>query len=398
MGRRRVWLGFFAATCAVFFAAWVGTRALRRHWVARHSPIERLDPDGFTLHVVDIFDRPIAGARVAIGRRASIGVPSLDWAATVTDGEGRVLIHLHGAFGAFGVWVVPAGSALRYDAAGGGAIPEISGPMGRRPAEIVRVVVDPFMRPLRARVVDERGAPVARADVVIRRGDGFPAEGELRLETDAEGRFSAPRVPSGRYQVLVTGHSPERVREVRLQAGETSTVIVLPDVTTLSGTLSGFQTDAIVQIVAEDAPARRLLVSGSDFAVANVPRGEVIVGVIAGSTVDIETLRVDPPAPATIRLAPRPAAHIEVLVTDGVESRFWVPSCAAFLSRPTGSVGPVPLRRAARNAFVFEFDAPIGESVDVECDYGEDQRGHARLDDVRAAPMRPLVVELRPRY
>src|SRR5262249_49654859 len=150
---------------------------------------------------------------------------------------------------------------------------------------------------------------------LIRRGDGYASEGELRLQTRADGGFSA-NVPSGHYWALVTSHNPERVRDFPIEAAdEISTVLILPDVTTLVGTLSGFPGEVAVQIIAKDAPPRGIFVSNGDFTVPNVPRGELLLGVIAGSAIAIETVRVEPPALATVHLAPRPVARVKAQAT-----------------------------------------------------------------------------------
>lgn len=122
------------------------------------------------------------------------------------------------------------------------------------PAETpVRVVLSLASR-LTGRVVDESGAPVEAAQVVLRREDGASRPLAKAGQTDDEGRFTLEGVASGRFALDASaqGYLPAQVEEVEVPLGK-DLEVVLRQGAALEGTVTTVEGDpaagAVVRVL-----------------------------------------------------------------------------------------------------------------------------------------------------
>ena len=81
-------------------------------------------------------------------------------------------------------------------------------PVARGDGEVI-IVASPPTASLRARVVEAEGMPAAKAAVQLRLV-GF--DEQLRLQTDADGRFATELLPAGEFELRIQSHGPELLR------------------------------------------------------------------------------------------------------------------------------------------------------------------------------------------
>lgn len=191
--------------------------------------------------VVDSQGTPLPGTAVLalperIGEAGVPGTPGED--TGTSDGTGRFeLLSLH------------AGSFYEVRAVRPGYLPASIKPLTPAPSRDsapLKIVLSPA-RPVRGRVLDDTGRPVAGAEVRLAtaRAPGIrrpPKEPDQPLEegspfaasTDAQGRFLIARVPAERVDLTASrrGFATGRIRGIRIAAGvspmELGTVVLKP--------------------------------------------------------------------------------------------------------------------------------------------------------------------------
>ncbi|MGE0193395.1 MAG: carboxypeptidase regulatory-like domain-containing protein [Planctomycetota bacterium] len=156
-------------------------------------------------------------------------------------------------------------------------VPAGTWPAGARDLEI-RL---PSGKALRGRVLDAEGAPVAGASVTCDEpGDDGEQGPRGRVLTDAHGRFTFERVPSGEWVLVAQAPGPGRLvtppRTVR--AGAANLELVLPASSRISGRIAGVRGPGWVVIAAPGAgdpngtSSTEVRVDGA-FTLAGIPAG-----------------------------------------------------------------------------------------------------------------------------
>ena len=351
--------------------------------------------------VRDAVGRPRAGARVAIVHAAFARRRGEDRGPEWLDSVG-----VCDADGAFAIDGLPAG-ALRAAVHGG----ECTATTTRvvHDGETLRwnVVLSPS-RPWTARLVDERGRPLAAWRVVARGTLGLPDW--PAVTTDADGRFTL--APADASQCALSVFQPdsaiagEPARTWPPAAERQSCDLVVADARIASGYLTGSVHDAggtrcdLGAVVA--GFGRRVPVTiepgGGRFRVGPLPPGEYRVAVYdpaereamawskpvtlaARATVDCGDLRTVPAGSFEIELFDRAGAKVAFGLVHAVREGDDAPGETVVVRDGIGASGPVRPGRYALSWSAAGAGAVLGAEVDVPA--GDEAPSHAVL---RARP------------
>ena len=230
--------------------------------------------------VVDAKGAAVGGVRVYLEREGDDAVPD-DVFSDRTAADGTFLISALAA-GSYRPHVSRDrdGAILRPPV--GGRHPAIAVADATSRVTGVRLTIAPADLTISGRAV-RRGEPVAGIEIaaVSRLGDVETARSE------ADGTFVLEGLVEGRYelqarQVGQTEISVGDGRTLSVDAGATKVVVELPATGKIEGVLRGFSAPPEIT-VRGDSGGRKADVSGSRFAVADVPVGEYVVSAVAAS-------------------------------------------------------------------------------------------------------------------
>jgi hypothetical protein len=174
-------------------------------------------------------------------------------------------------------------------------------------------------RMLRGRVVDDRGAPVAGAQVQV--GRAGPSLGEPSTTTDRDGAFVITSLPSNATMVSAQHAARGRSNAHAIEAGDRDpapAVIVLHRSGSVAGTVATQggpgQGDIIVTLAPDDGAGPPLITRAQDgaFSFAEVPEG-----VYLASAVRARAGNARQSASATVRVASGARASVVIELPHG---------------------------------------------------------------------------------
>jgi hypothetical protein len=318
---------------------------------------------------------------------------------TVVDEDGRpvpnVYVHLRplkgdrggesmtNEHGAFDCGSVPEGDYVAIVQPSAAPVPAFAPANGERPLLIhvprdgvvtdINLSIKDQRLVIRGRITDDLGSELSDVHVQAFGGRDFGNMAPPSVMSDATGRFEIAGLPPGGYSVQAHAADGGEAELLGIPAGGDPITIALPRPGTIDGTLLGFSTTPVVELITETfdlTTGHHAIVDGSRFLASGLPPGRYSVLARAGAEIDGQAVDVRSAETTRITLRRRDVGRIEGRI---VEYRSKAPVASMRCDSQLSIGGDMPfsppdevLQAVTDAAGHFSLLAPIGR-VRVHC-------------------------------